>query len=97
MRINRFRRRDFVTLLGGATVAWPLAARAAADAGDRIDRRRIADSDADNLRAFRQTLKDTGYVEGAFLPDLESMCRDEMLKILLQQYRPRSGHAETKS
>ena len=59
------RRRELLAALGGAARLAGHGARAAVgDAGDRVSPPTSPDALADRLRAFRQGLKDTGYVEG---------------------------------
>src|SRR5262245_3789485 len=57
----RMRRRDFMALLGSAAAMWPLAAQAQQPA--KVPRIGILD-DAPMWQAFRQALRELGYVEG---------------------------------
>jgi ABC-type uncharacterized transport system substrate-binding protein len=59
-------KRDFITLLGSATAAWPLAARAQQPAISVIGyfNSGTPEGFSGHLRALRQGLKESGYVEG---------------------------------
>jgi putative ABC transport system substrate-binding protein len=76
---SHIERRKFLATLGGAAVAWPIAARAQQPAMPVIGLfdPRTPDAMADRLRAFRLGLKDVGYVEGENLTIMYRFAEDQ--------------------
>jgi putative ABC transport system substrate-binding protein len=75
------RRRDFITLISGTAVAWPLAARAQQPAMSVIGLLNTVsfESYADRVAVFRQGLRDEGFIEG---------------QNVMFDYRSANGHLE---
>src|SRR5262245_56004666 len=67
-----------MTLLGGAAVAWPLAARAQQPAMPVIGMLAPVSQNEELLRGFRQGLKQTGFVEGENVSILYHFAENEI-------------------
>src|SRR5262249_11068197 len=66
MDFHKVRRREFITLLGGAAMSWPLAVRAQQPAIPLVGflSGRSPGESASAVGAFRQGLGQIGYFEG---------------------------------
>jgi putative tryptophan/tyrosine transport system substrate-binding protein len=78
------KRREFITLLGGAAAAWPIAVRAQQTKVYRIGALFVGNADVDSFRKeLREELRKSGYVEGQNLL-FEIRSAEENLNLLPQ-------------
>jgi putative tryptophan/tyrosine transport system substrate-binding protein len=90
------RRREFITLLGGAAAAWPLAARAQQSQRVRRIGALMLTSEADPraegyVASFRQRLQELGWVDGRnVLIDIRWGAGDSASFADMQRHWPRS-------
>src|SRR5215469_1287348 len=92
MQFDQLKRREFITLLGGAAVAWPLAARA--QSGTVLRRVGVLSPGTPErhardprFRAFYETLRELGWAEGVNLTYVRRYAEDrsERLPQLAQE------------
>jgi putative tryptophan/tyrosine transport system substrate-binding protein len=77
MQFGQLKRREFVTLLGGAA-AWPIAARAQQPTMPVIGFLRQVAASEHQLRGFHQGLKQAGFVEGENVSILHRFAENEI-------------------
>src|SRR6266481_3476952 len=64
MQLDRLKRRDFITLIGGAAAAWPLVASAQQQTGKIPRVGFLLNVQSELVVALFEGLKDAGYIDG---------------------------------